>query len=47
MTAPSGTLEHDPPEAAFVSSHVVELLDYINSTRDQLPALERAAYALW
>jgi Fic family protein len=39
--------EHEPPEAAFVSSHVVELLDYINSTRDKLPALERAAYALW
>lgn len=39
--------EHKPPEAAFVPSHVVELLDYINSTRDNLPALERAAYALW
>lgn len=39
--------EHEPPEAAFVASHVVELLDYINSTREKLPALERAAYALW
>jgi Fic family protein len=39
--------EHVPPEAAFVPSHVVELLDYINETRDKVPALERAAYALW
>lgn len=35
--------EHEPPEAAFVPSRVIELLDYINSTRDTLPALERAA----
>ena len=39
--------EHVPPEAAFVPSHVVELLDYINETRDRVPALDRAAYALW
>ncbi len=39
--------EHVPPEAAFVQSHVRELLDYINETRDNVPALERAAYALW
>ncbi len=39
--------EHVPPEAAFVQSHVVELLDYINKTRDRVPALERAAHALW
>jgi Fic family protein len=39
--------EHVPPEAAFVSSHVVELIDYINETQDKVPALERAAYALW
>lgn len=39
--------EHVPPEAAFVQSHVSELLDYINATRDKRPPLERAAYALW
>lgn len=39
--------KHVPPEAAFVQSHVIELLDYINETRDKVPALERAAYALW
>jgi Fic family protein len=39
--------EHVPPEAAFVQSHVRELVDYINETRDKVPALERAAYALW
>lgn len=39
--------EHVPPEAAFVSSHVRELLDYVNETRNKLSALERAAYALW
>lgn len=37
--------EHVPPEAAFVSSHMQELLDRINDRR--YPALERAAYALW
>lgn len=39
--------EHVPPEAAFVQSHVSELLAYINATRDKRPPLERAAYALW
>ncbi len=39
--------QHVPPEAAFVQSHVRELVDYVNETRDKAPALERAAYALW
>jgi Fic family protein len=38
---------HVPPPAALVPSHVVDLVEYVNSTRDTIPALERAAYALW
>jgi Fic family protein len=38
---------HEPPPAALVRSHVVDLVEYINSSRDKVPALERAAYALW
>lgn len=37
--------EHVPPEPAFVSSHVQEMLAYVNDRKR--PALERAAYALW
>lgn len=39
--------EHQPPDAALVPGHIIDLLDYLNSTRGKLPALERAAFALW
>ncbi|MEO8704675.1 MAG: Fic family protein [Kofleriaceae bacterium] len=39
--------EHEPPDAAHVSGHIIDLLEYLNSTRSTVPALERAAYALW
>lgn len=39
--------EHQPPDAALVPGHIIDLLDYLNSTRGTLPALERAAFALW
>lgn len=39
--------KHQPPEPAFVPSHVREMVDWLNSCRTTMPALERAAYALW
>lgn len=36
---------HVPPESAFVSEHVRQMLERINDR--SRPALERAAYALW
>ena len=39
--------EHKPPDAALVPGLVVDLLEHINNTRGTLPALERAAFALW
>jgi Fic family protein len=39
--------EHQPPEAALVPGLIIDLLEYLNTTRGTLPALERAAYALW
>lgn len=39
--------EHQPPDAALVPNLVVDLLDYLNRERGTVPALERAAYALW
>jgi Fic family protein len=39
--------EHTPPDAALVPGLIVDLIEYLNSTRMTLPALERAAFALW
>lgn len=39
--------EHKPPDAALVPGHIIDLLDYLNSSRATVPALERAAFALW
>jgi Fic family protein len=39
--------EHQAPEAALVPGLIIDLLEYLNTTRGTLPALERAAYALW
>lgn len=39
--------EHQPPDAALVPGLIIDLLEYLNSTRGTLPALERAAHALW
>lgn len=38
---------HELPEAAFVQTHVRDALGWINESRGQRSALERAAYALW
>lgn len=38
---------HDLPEAAFVPAHVRDAVDWINRSRGERSALERAAYALW
>jgi Fic family protein len=39
--------EHQPPDAALVPGLIFDLLDYLNNSRSTMPALERAAYALW
>lgn len=39
--------DHELPEAAFVPALVRDAVDWINASRGQRSALERAAYALW
>ena len=38
---------HKPPAAALVPTHIVDLIERLNSTRGTSPATHRAAYALW
>lgn len=39
--------EHELPEAAFVATLVRDAVDWINRSKGNRSALERAAYALW
>lgn len=39
--------EHTPPDSALVPGLIVDLIEHLNNTRATVPALERAAYALW
>lgn len=39
--------DHRPPAAALVPGLVVDLLEHLDNTRTTVPAVERAAFALW
>lgn len=42
-----GGSQHEPPEAAFVADHVVELCEYVNEHWAKAGSLHLAAYTLW